>query len=92
MRDGGGDYHDPKAQFFRAALGYLHARWPDAVTIKPSTFEAVLPVQQNLFVEVIQSLIDEGLISVEFFIIGSADEPMARETVLTRKGSSVRLE
>lgn len=80
-------YGDLKGRATMAAIRYLDVRRPDPTTITPTALGDELVIDDKLFIDVIQGLIDEGLIAVEYFLIGSSPEPMARHSVLTRKGT-----
>lgn len=69
-----------------ATLAYLRKNWPNPVNLSPTRLGNEFTPEGKMFVRIIQSLIDEGLLSVEFFLIGTGDEPTARDAILTRKG------
>lgn len=90
MQDDVQGNHQIRAQLLQAAISYLHHRWPDAATLMPSTLGSDFSPYNRLFVEIVQDLIDDGMITVEFFVIGGAAEPVARGALLTRKGAENR--
>lgn len=80
-------YSDLKGRLAMATISYLDGRRPAPATLTPAVLGQDFSIDDRLFVDVIQELIDEGLIAVEYFLIGSMPEPTARESVLTRKGT-----
>lgn len=76
----------------KAALSFLLSNWPKPVNITPTRLGPEFTLQSRTFVKIIQSLIDDGLLSVEFFLIGVEDEPVARDAILTRKGVASTLD
>lgn len=75
-----------------AALAYLRKNWPNPVHLSPTRLGDEFTPEGKAFVRIIQTLIDDGLLSVEFFLIGAGDEPTARDAILTRKGVTAALE
>nr|WP_277923162.1 MULTISPECIES: hypothetical protein [unclassified Sphingomonas] len=87
--------HDPEAsietRLNQAALAYLRKNWPTPVHLSPTRLGTEFSPEGKTFVRIVQSLIDEGFLSVEFFLIGTGDEPTARDAILTRKGVAATL-
>lgn len=81
------DYQDSmEVRLNHATLAYLRKNWPNPVNLSPARLGHEFTPEGKTFVRIIQTLIDEGLLSVEFFLIGTGDEPTARDAILTRKG------
>lgn len=77
-----------------AVLHLLHHCWPGVIDLQPGDLHAhaAEPVDaedHRLFVAAVRALVDEGLITIEALLIGTADEPVARGAILTHKGWSV---
>jgi len=70
----------------QAALAYLRKNWPNPVHLSPTRLGNEFSPESKAFIRIVQALIDDGLLSVEFFLIGTGDEPTARDAILTRKG------
>lgn len=70
----------------QATLAYLRKSWPNPVNLSPTRLGSEFSPETKAFVRIVQTLIDDGMLSVEFFLIGTGDEPTARDAILTRKG------
>jgi len=76
----------------QAALSYLRKSWPNPVNLSPTQLGNEFSPESRAFVRIVQALIDEGMLSVEFFLIGTGDEPTARDAILTRKGVTATID
>ena len=74
-----------------AALSYLRKNWPRPVHLSPARLGGEFSPENKAFIRIVQKLIDDGLLSVEFFLIGTGEEPIARDAILTRKGVAATL-
>lgn len=90
MQDDVNENDQARAQLLRATIGYLNGKRPHAVNLMPSTLGPDFSAEYQLFVEVIQGLIDDGMITVEFLVISGEAEPVALGALLTRKGAANR--
>ena len=70
-----------------AVLGYLDQQWPhpSTVTTKVMPF-AERPVNRSEFVDVVQTLSDNGLILYEAFLIEASSGLRFIETMITARG------
>ena len=86
------DHHDNiDSRLSLATLAYLRLNWPKPVHLSPARLGSEFSPENKAFIRIVQKLIDEGLLSVEFFLIGTGEEPIARDAILTRKGVAATL-
>jgi hypothetical protein len=70
-------------------LGYLHQKWPSSSTVTPRTTSLAGGDQSNAaFVDMVQTLNDNGLISYEAFLIDATSGLRFIETVITPRGKA----
>jgi DNA-binding MarR family transcriptional regulator len=67
-------------------LGYLNEQWPNAATITPNAITSSGQIEKTAFVDVIQSLNDNGLILYEAFVMGAESGLRFIETMITARG------
>jgi hypothetical protein len=67
-------------------LGFLNQRWPSTATVTPHIVPAAESADRAAFVEAIQSLSDNGLISYEAFLMGTGSSLRFVETMITARG------
>lgn len=70
-------------------LGHLHQKWPVSATVTPRIAPLVGNGLANAeFVEMIQTLNDNGLISYEAFLIDASSGMRFIETIITPRGKA----
>lgn len=67
-------------------LGYLNQQWPSAATVTPDLVPFAGSSDRTAFVDVMQSLSDNGLILYEAFAMGSGPSVRFIETMITARG------
>lgn len=70
-------------------LGHLNQKWPSSATVTPRTISPAAGSDDNAeFVDMVQSLNDNGMISYEAFLIDSSSGMRFIETIITPRGKA----
>jgi hypothetical protein len=70
-------------------LGYLNQKWPLSMTVTPkATAKTGAAMDRGEFVDMVQTLSDNGLISYEAFLIEATVGARFLETLITQRGKA----
>lgn len=73
----------------RYVLGSLNQAWPSAATMSPDMIESAdAGTNPALFVDVVQTLSDNGMILYEAFLTGTGSGPRFLDTMITARGKA----